>query len=298
MKEEMRVFWKELKPVLELRFDVETEFVLKEVTKNNGRVLTGVCVDNADSPIRPTVYLEGFEKRYTAGEDLHILADEIHNCLTHSTPEFDLESFINWEQAKLRICMRLVNREKNESLLKDVPHVSFMDLELIFYYLLPQDAEFGKASILIHNSHCAAWGISTEELYSYAKDNTKHLNRPRIVPMSEVLSELGCPDFIQDQSIPMWIMTNESTYFGAVGMYYIDIIKDFAKDRGKSLYVLPSSVHEIILLEDNGNEAPNDLLAMVHEVNSTQVAVDEVLSDSVYRYDLESSRISMLECAA
>ena len=298
MKEEIRIFWEKLKPVLECRFDEETEFVLKEVTKNNGRVLTGVCVNNADNPVRPTIYLEEFEMRYTAGENLHVLADEIYNCLVHSSPEFDMESFINWEQAKLRICMRLVNREKNEELLKDIPHVAFLDLELVFYYLIPIEARFGNASILIHNAHCAAWRITTEELYRYAKDNTKHLNRPRIVPMSEILMEMGGPDFVQDNVLPMWIMTNENKYYGAVGLYYADIIREFAKDRGKSLYVLPSSVHEIILLEDNGNDNSENLRKMVKEVNATQVAEEEVLSDSVYYFDLTSNRISMSECAA
>ncbi len=298
MKEEIRVFWEQIRPMLERRFDGKAELTIKEVTKNNGSVLTGVYANYVGNTVRPTVYLEEFAMRYMEGEKLHILVDEIYRCLTHRAPEFDLDSFVDWDKAKLRICMRLVNREKNGELLKDIPHVSFLDLELVFYYLIPEEAKLGSASILIHNNHCEAWGITTEELFSYARDNTKHLNGPRIISMAEMLTEIGGPEFIQDKALPMWIMTSKNKYFGAVGLYYSDIIREFAKDRGKSLYVLPSSVHEIILLEDNGDDDSEKLREMVKEVNSTQVAADEVLSDSVYRFDLDSNHLSMLECAA
>ena len=298
MKEEIRTFWEKIKPVLERKFNGKAELTIKDVTKNNGRELTGVCALYGDNAILPTVYLEEYAMRYATGESLNILADEIYRYLMHRVPEFELDSFVDWDKAKLRICMRLVNREKNEELLNDIPHVAFLDLELIFYYLLPEEAKLGSASILIHNNHCEAWGITTEELFSYARDNTKHLNGLRIISMAEMLTEIGGPEFIQDKALPMWIMTSENKYFGAVGLYYADIIREFAKDRGKSLYVLPSSVHEIILLEDNGDDDSEKLREMVKEVNSTQVATEEVLSDSIYRFDLDSNRLSMLDCAA
>ncbi|MBQ7925064.1 MAG: hypothetical protein IJ335_02090, partial [Lachnospiraceae bacterium] len=55
--------------------------------------------------------------------------------------------------------------------------------------------------------------------------------------------------------------------------------------KGK-FYILPSSVHEVILLKDDGEESPSKLQEMVREINQCEVDPTEVLSDSIYHYDI------------
>ena len=299
MTEEIRSFWDKIRPLLEERMEGDTKISLHEVVKNNGRKLTGICFEQEENRIRPTVYLEDYLERYRDGESLVKLAETIYRCAFQPLPDFDIQEFMNWDRAKLRVCMKLVNREKNKELLADVPHVPFLDLELLFYYILPEEAHIQKASILIHNSHCNSWGITTEELHRYAKENTLHLNSPHIKNMIDVLDSMGCVIDDEDKrNVPMWVMTSQDKYYGAIGLFYADIIREFARERGKSLFVLPSSIHELIIVEDTGDESADMLRDMVCQVNATQLSEDEILSDSVYRFDLKSNQVTVAAQAA
>ena len=143
--------------------------ITHQVMKNNGVVVNGISITKSGGTVTPTVYVEGYMERYTNGETVESIAGEIYMLLDHAMlPMFDTDSFMDWDKVKMRICMRMVNRERNAKLLRKVPHLSFLDLEIVFYYLLP-DTPVGEqqvnGSILIYNSHMERWGITDKELY-------------------------------------------------------------------------------------------------------------------------------------
>ena len=248
--------------------------------------------------ISPTVYMREYYDRFLQGEPLPALANEImeelERCKTYKS--MDISFFLSFENAKKHIVYKLVNREKNEELLKEVPSLSYMDLSIVFYYLL-DDMPFHHATILIHNSHLTMWQITKEELFRQALENTPRLLPATIRRMQDVVREMmkgrQMEEALFENEIPMYIMSNPIKMNGAATMAYPGVIRNFAETIRKNLYVIPSSVHEVILVPESGTEG-SDLNDMVAEVNQTQVDPKEILADHVYYYDRKEDQ--MLSC--
>lgn len=98
----------------------------------------------------------------------------------------------------------------------------------------------------------------------------------------------------EDDICPMYVATNSKKLNGACVMLYDGLLRDFARKVGRSFYIIPSSIHEVILIPDTLDMDIRYMKAMVKEVNGTEVALDEVLSDNVYRYDIDTDRIEMM----
>lgn len=130
-----------------------------EVLKNNNVRLTGIVIKEETCSIAPTVYLETPYKRYQEGISLEVIAEEIrdeYEKYAHNL-QLDMDFFKDFSQVKGGIFHKVINYEKNKELLKDVPYIKWHDLVVVFYYAM-EEAVFGKATILIYNSHLAMWG--------------------------------------------------------------------------------------------------------------------------------------------
>lgn len=275
---------------------------LQEIQKNNGVKLTGLLMTDAASNIAPTIYLEDFYKEYQKEKEISQIILDIIRAYdkVRRHQKIDMDFFSDYERAKERVCFKLIHYGRNRELLQQIPHIPYLNLAIVFYYAY-ENAALGKGTILIRHSQKEQWGISVEELYKVAMENTRRLFPPRVVNIREVLSDiLGGEGTGEDQSfcpngneIPMYVLTNPDKILGAAGLLYSDQLKKVADRLQSNLFILPSSVHEVILLPDCG-EKPDTLRSMVVEVNGTQLAGEEVLSDSVYYYDRSCERTEIV----
>ena len=274
---------------------------LDDVRKNNGVVLKGLTVTQDDSNISPTIYLNSYYEEYIRGRAtlINVVNDVIDTYHRNKVNQsVDMRYFLNYESVKRRIIYKLVNTEKNRELLEDVPHIEFLDLSIIFQCLVTQE-EFGRASILIHNVHLKLWDVSVEALYQSAKENTQQLQEYEIKGMTEVLHEImssaealensAREDCTSDfsSSVPMYVLSNKSRVEGAACMLYPNLIRDFAEAIQSSFYIIPSSIHELLLLPTKHLEESQEIKNMIREINDTQVHAEEILSYSLYLYDKE-----------
>ena len=266
---------------------------LNDVMKNNGVVLRGITLMQDDSNISPTIYLNPYYDAYENGDTtLGTVIDEVIDTYESNkiNRSIDMKFFLNYETVKSRIIFKLINTEKNRELLRDVPYIPFHDLSIVFQCLVSEE-RFGNASILIHNVHLQLWKVNARELYECALENTPLLQGYELADMNTVLEEMKALGGIDDeeiedmqQEVPMYVLSNKSRINGASCILYKDILKDFAMVVDKDLYVLPSSIHEVILLPSDGTQESEQLKEMVREINQSQVEKEEVLSDSVYYY--------------
>lgn len=283
------------------------------VIKNNGVELTGIIIKEEGNNASPTIYIDELYEEYKRGVSIKQLAQTVRKAYTENCfPEFvDLCRFHQYETAKAQIAFKLVNREKNRRLLQKVPHRIVYDLAIVFYYTVNEPPFYGKASILITNAHLQHWKVSDETLYLNALENTPKLFPAQIQNMEDVMKNLLQKEISETETvdrtfnrlkkevlgvdkIPLYVLTNNQKIQGAACMLYPDVIKNFAIEMNQSLYILPSSVHEVILLAEDVNHNKESLLAMVTEINATQVDECEVLADSVYFYDLEKEVLERL----
>ena len=283
---------------------------LNEVMKTNGVVLSGITMMQDDSNISPTIYLNQYYEAYESGEITlgciveDVLATYERNKVKRSV---DMRFFMNYENIKDKIIFKLIHAERNEALLKDVPHIRYFDLAIVFQCLVSEEM-FGNATIMIHKAHLKLWQTTVEELYERALQNTPKLQRYDIKSMRDVLGEMmlleemegGSTKEIEEylkelpDSVPMYVLSNKSRVQGATCILYPNILKDFAAAIRNDFYILPSSIHEIILLPAEGEEDVEALKNMVREVNESQVEREEVLSDSVYYFDWKQNELRML----
>ncbi len=274
----------------------------KEVRKNNGVILHGLLVLGENRNVAPTIYLDTFLEAYEAGATFGSIIQRLEDiCREDMLREsVDMEFFRSFERVRDRICYRLIGRKGNEELLEDIPYIEFLDLAICFYYAYHGDA-LGDGTILIHNSHMELWETCTAELFGLAKRNTQKLFPWVCSSLAEVLEEIGAEDggeLVKEdmllREMPLQVLSNAKRTHGAVCMLYPDVLDGLAGGGKRNFYILPSSIHEVILLTDTGAESPGELKKMVTEVNRTQVAPEEVLSDSLYYYDSTDKRVKII----
>ncbi len=149
----------------------------------------------------------------------------------------------------------------------------------------------GKASIAVRNDHIRQWRQTAETLFAAAQENMAEKMPELLVPMQKLLEEMTGLDTQDEYSVPMYVLTNQEKTFGASALLYSKKIKYLAKIWQKDLLILPSSVHEVLILPDDGERDYDFYRQMVKEVNTTQVDPEEILSESLYRFNRKKEEI-------
>jgi hypothetical protein len=281
-----------------------------KVTKNNSLELDSLVLLKEGKSFAPNIYLLPYYEAYMEGIDMKELAERLckiyHSC---TAPIADEEFSYTFDDMKQNFIYRLVTYEKNRKLLETIPHVKFLDLA-VTYHCLVHDDKNGIGTIRITNEHLKFWDTSPEELQQYAVRNTKRLFPPVIRSMEEVIKSMLSDDCFDDNELSedlyqdilgkrytdrhrMFILSNPKGINGATCLLYTNVLKKFSDRLQSDLYILPSSIHEIILIPYEKTITREALAAMVKDVNHTQVASDEVLSDRVYYYSRENNSITM-----
>lgn len=263
---------------------------LQEIMKNNGVILQGLVILREEYNLSPTIYLNSFLQAYEAGLSLERITDRILELYEKGVHEknLDVSFFRNFDAVKEKICYRLVNREKNHALLERIPHLDFLDLSVCFYYAY-QDDQIGDGSILIYHSHLEMWGCECEDLMQYAMENTQRLHPFRVCKMQDMLTNCVPPDV----EVPMLVLTTMQMTYGASCMLYPHIFEKLSQQIGENFYLIPSSIHEMLLLPEKEERDISVLLSMIREINKTQVEPEDVLSDNLYFYDISEEKIQI-----
>lgn len=278
--------------LLQEKMGAEYEVRTTEVTKNNDIRLVGVIMMRESDRMSPTIYLEEPYRQYRAGTDMQGIVEGIVELYNEQMKDIDLDidSFRDFQYVRDRIFYKLINYEKNTKLLEDVPYFRWCDLAVVFYYGVEENV-LGRASILIHNNHLAMWEQTADTLYRTAQFNMKKSMPELLIPMSELVEEMTGIKLERSDDIKMYVLTNRVKLNGASAMLYSDKIRELADSLHSDLLILPSSVHEVLLLPDDSEEQYDFYRQMVEEVNTTQVEPEEILSFNLYRYNKDKAKI-------
>ena len=284
----------EIKEILEHNFQSEGKIILQKVRKNNGVLLDSLIIQMPDSNISPTIYLDVFYEMYKNGMDIEEIAVRILAAYYNGRPkkELNLEFFKDFEQVKSRIVYRIVNAKQNKELLEEIPHVLWMDLAICFYYAF-YDEQLGNGMITIYNKHMEWWNTSTKELMILAKKNTPELMKARWDSLTKVVESIYGEELeeLHGRECPLYVLTNEQKNQGAACILYEGVPDQLAQFLGGSFYMIPSSIHEVILFKENGNEDTMALHRLIKEVNETHLSEEEILSDYPYYYDQDRKKL-------
>lgn len=287
---------------------VQTDITVeqKTVRKNNGVVLDAIVLHNKAEQLSPCIYLNHYYEKYKQGVTEEEIIKEMLNVANESKGEVEQQFLItsditDFSRLSDFICYKLVNAKMNEALLKTVPHKKFLDLAIVYYIVCTIDHD-DIGTILIHNSFFKEWNCSLEELNEKAVENTMRIFPAQIRSMEEVIFEMmGREEEVlesSDGSPKMYVVSNRRNLQGAGATLYPNLLRDFfhgLKEKARGLVILPSSIHEQIILPFTESMEIDSLRAMVEEINLTQVARDEVLSDSIYVYSVKDDTIFLAD---
>lgn len=297
-----------------------------KVLKNNDIELDALTIVREDSCLSPTIYLNQYFTEYEEGRQIEeIIKDILKLYNEHKEKmELDIDYFKDFNRIKHRIAFKIINARQNEKLLKEIPYVSLLDLAIVFYCLIGNN-QIGSATALIHQSHLAVWDIDVSELYKVALKNTPEILDYELRNMNDILKEMlineltsnkNVADRMCDMSlekdeieelalemikhmqgarnnIQMFVLTNKQKINGAACMLYTGVLKGFALSVDKDIYILPSSIHEVILVPAASGISEEQLNCMIKEVNREEVEDGDVLSDHIYIYRKDTDQIYM-----
>lgn len=295
---------------------------IKKIVKNNGIVLHSIIVTEKERNISPNIYLDELFEAYESGETFRTIMEEVLHIYEESRlkENVDMSFFLQYESMKDKVVYKLISYEKNKELLLQIPYIPFLDMAIVFYCHVPKH-EMGGATILIYNNHLKMWNITREQLYEDAKRNTPRIMPPRFLSIEDMMREIFTKDLLRSLAMEdgageeevqksakqllrslakdeaddkMFVLGNKMKLFGAAVILYDGLLEKITQQFGKNCFILPSSVHEVILIPDDGELEAEELWKMVCEINATQVEPEEVLTDSVYYFSAKTKKIEKL----
>lgn len=269
------------------------EISITKQRKNNDVVWDALSI-KGDSNIVPVIYLEPYYQAYTDGARMDDILQKIADMYMKSmeqVSEFPIESF-QYDSVKNSIFVVVQNAGMNQELLEKVPHELREDLALL--YRVNMELPNGeKGSVLIHNNHLEMWGIDEKTLKEVAWDNMHNYFPPEFASLGKVLRSLGYNEIPEGaELIEMYVLTNKDKHYGAAYMFDKEVMSRIAEEIGGDMVVLPSSIHESILLKKEKDTDFDTLREMVKEVNRAQLLPTEILSDEVYQYSRDTQTLS------
>lgn len=280
-------------------FPVNTVFRFHKVKRNNGVSADALFICAPGDTCTPVFYVNDYYTSYLNGQSPSQICEQIGLAYMRETAVsiFSPEDFTSYEQIAENIVFRIVNADGNRELLCDAPHRIFLDLAII-YYILVFAGNDSIGTTHITNRHLEVWGRTEEDIFQRAMYNTPRLLPSRATSMEEVLRGL-CSEIPTEAGpaadvcalpegcvSPMYVLSNDKNLYGAAVMVYPEFPEQLYHHYS-AYYLLPSSVHELILIPDSPGLCADSLLATVREINRSVLNPEDFLSDHIYYYEKE-----------
>lgn len=301
----LKLFKEELGKRLAKELGKEVPILFESRTRNNGCRESAVTISRAGCNYAVRFSLNNVYDFYCenllsvesiATEMIREL--EIGGRITRTT-----EKIGEYESVKDKIHMNLVNAGANRELLALTPHIPYLDLAVTFYLQIDTSQQ-GSTNLKISEGVLAMWGKKVEDIYADALRNMEKepvLPQPITDVMKQIFADMqgdiknGESDLLdafmfeslvmeKDEDM-LYVLTNQDNLHGACRMLDTGALQNLAKSLGKNLYLIPSSVHEILIFPDQGKWQPEEIENMIREVNQNEVAPEDRLSNAVYLFD-------------
>lgn len=309
-KMDYKEFLSEVKQQVQENIEDKYEVEIYKVPKNNGIMLDVLSIRLKPDSCASMIYLNAYYEQLGSSMTLEEIVEDIvsvHN--THiGISAHQAEALVCFDHIKDNMVFKLIRVETNLELLANIPHVYFLDMAVVFYLLLAEN-ETGQVTALIDKNMLNDWNMTEEEVYRLAKINTPRLLPARIQTLREVICEIFAAQFGKEAEVeamsdwlgdmanepPLYVFTNQNGVNGAGCILYDGFLEEFAQEQNADIIILPASLHEVLLTPDNGELEYKVMEEMVKLINKTKVAEEDVLSDRIYRYSLNTKEITIVE---
>lgn len=277
----------------------ESVFSVHRVVRNNNCAYEGIMMKlTPDNPCAPVIYYEQYEDGLNSGKyTLEDVLNDIEKQIETRSVVKGVD-FSDYAQMKGRTILFVINHEKNEALLQTVPHQRFLDLAVVCKVIIPFDDGM-EGYMQVTDGLMKTWGITEEELFETAEKNTRERYKVRIRPISEVLQGFGVDleelermtNEHSEMDKMMYVADVAASNGGGLCFLYKDKIREFANENDMDLYIIPSSIHELIIIPKKEQIPKEHLLCMISDVSNHMIQEEDYLSNHLYCYLRESDEI-------
>jgi len=282
----------------------KSNVAINHVIKNNGIAIDGLSILKPNQNICPTIYLNDFFIDYEAGASMPDVLREISEIrMKHDTSApFDTDFLEDVENTRNKIVFRVIGVDANKVMLQNCPHVVINDMAYTYHIMFDATLD-GTTSARVTNGLLSHLNLDEKSIHQLALENTPKLLPAAFKSMKDTMREImGEEDFSNmgmfmgfDEGPNLYVLTNLQKQQGAAALFYpgqMEIIKEKLKS---DFYVLPSSIHEVLITPKIKGISYLELQEMVQEVNAEGVDADEVLTNKVYFYDGVNKELVLAE---
>ena len=273
-----------------------------ETMKNNNVARVGITFHDQGEKVGPVIYMEPYREAATDGRPMGEIMREIAGIASRSMDKTELIGSLDYgdyESVKEYLSVTLINGRDNRQMLSHMPHRPMEDLALVLELKFPM--EEGIGSIKVSHKLAELWAVDTDTLFAQAQENSLKAEPPSLQRMEDTMLSLAfgrdavenllenpAPEEVPSQ---LYVLSNMSKNKGAAVLSYPGVLEKADQLFPKGFYILPSSIHELLIVPKSPEIDPRELGEMVRAVNRAEVAKEEQLSDRVYEYDREAGMI-------
>lgn len=290
-------FYKALEPIAA----ADGATLEKAAIPRNNEIRQGIIIRFGDDPVAPTIYPERYRKTAEIGIPVSSIAKSVYGIAAEEAERIRRERIrfpFNREQAENHLMCAIVGYENNKEMLKNLPYERIEDLAVYVRW------DYGNASAVLTNEGLSRLQMTKEEVLAVGKRNM--VSQAAFQSMEEIMRGVYRADGMEewrpkdrmamDPPSPFYILTTRDQYFGAALMASPETLKGVHEKLGEDFYILPSSVHEVLILKKSDFPGPpEELKETVATINREQIEPVDRLTDTVYQFDGKKLSIAETE---
>lgn len=296
-------FMEDIKDAYERATEREVAVSAETVNKLNDSY-EAIMITPKGSKIGLNLNVDNFYEAYNQGKDYGELVEKAVEVIQENIefkPSIEVSAFTDYEQMKQTIAIEVVSAERNKEMLENIPHQMMEDMAVVYRFVIESD-NGGRGTILATHKLLESMETTAEQLFEDAMKIAPEKHPVVIKGMWAMLEEIMGPegefrltpeDLLGEEK--MFVATVPDKIHGAGVIAYPDFMEQAKEALGCDFFILPSSIHEVILVKDDGATDYSELKGIVEMVNAEQVPIDEQLTDNVYHYDSQDKVFELAE---
>lgn len=293
-------FFAEMKEAL-MRLKPEgMEITFMRFDKQNRMGLHGCTLAMPEAAAAPTFYLEDLYEAYLNGTAVEDIAEGVIEFAKENNRAVIPNGIdvVDYESTRKHLGLMVIGAEENREYLETLVHEVIEGLALVPIVFINDENSTG--CIKIKKELLLAWEVTAQEVMEEAKQNSERVMPPTFKLMSDILrenSDLDLDDLCVPEEAELFVVSNRHFVYGASVAFYPGFLERIGKALGTDFYILPSSINEMLILRDLGQD-PMMLLNIVKTVNRTEISPEEILADAVFYYSRNGGFRRVLPAAA
>ena len=270
---------------------------VKEVVKSNDEKYHAIILEDSDKSVYPYLYLEDLYKQYEDGKSITELAKYVVEVNTAPAP-YDIKNIdFSFENIKENLILKVVEIARNLERIENLIYKETGNGFALIPYIVFNKDDSGMAMAAITSNMAKEYGYDTEEVFLAAEKNTFENDEPIMCNIAAMIANMNIPSNLLKTDTStldsnMYILTNESQINGAVNFFIGETQQLIAQIMGENYYMLPSSIHEVMIVPESEAPSVEMMRNIVVDANNSVVDTPEILSNRLFYYDRSTGELT------